>query len=333
MKHTIALLLSATSLVLATPASSAAFNPVPLTGVNLSGAEFNGGALPGRPFFDYTYPNQAEVTYYVGKGVNVFRVPFLWERIQPTLNGPLDPGELARLQATVAMIKYSGATVVLDVHDFGNYRGQPIGSAAVPITAFVNLWNQLANQWPSDKQVVFGLMNEPASQNVAGWRATVNAVIPAIRAANANNLILIPGAGWDGAHDWTAANAAGFTGIQDPANNFAIEMHEYLDGNFSGTGTTCMSPNDVVNNLTAATAWLRANHYRAFVGEFGASVDPNCLSGLTAMLTYYSTNNDVWMGWTYWAGGPWWGNYFQTIEPVNGQDRPQMTTIRPFLQK
>ena len=324
--------LAASSLLVANPALAAS-NPIPFTGVNLSGAEFNGAALPGRPFFDYTYPNQAEVTYYVGKGVNTFRIPVLWERLQPTLNGALDPGELGRLQSTIAMIKYSGATAIIDIHNFGGYRGQPIGSSSVPIQSFANFWSLMAAQWPSDKQVVFGLMNEPAAVTAPTWRMTINQVIPAIRSANANNLILIPGAGWDGAHDWTVANGPAMTGIQDPANNFAIEMHEYLDGNFSGTGTTCQSPTDVVNNLIPATAWLRANHYRGFIGEFGASSDPNCLTGLTTMLTYFANNNDVWQGWTYWAGGLWWGTYFQSIEPQNGVDRPQMTTIKTFLQK
>ena len=58
---------------------------VSFTGVNLAGAEF-GSRLPGTYNTDYTYPTTAEINYFVGKGMNTFRVPFRWERVQPTLN-------------------------------------------------------------------------------------------------------------------------------------------------------------------------------------------------------------------------------------------------------
>jgi trimeric autotransporter adhesin len=34
---------------------------------------------------------------------------------------------------------------------------------------------------------------------------------------------------------------------------------------------------------------------------------------------------------TYWAGGPWWGNYMFSIEPQNGVDKPQMTILVQHL--
>jgi hypothetical protein len=36
------------------------------------------------------------------------------------------------------------------------------------------------------------------------------------------------------------------------------------------------------------------------------------------------------MGGTYWAAGPWWGNYPLSVEPRNGQDRPQMAVLLKF---
>ena len=30
---------------------------------------------------------------------------------------------------------------------------------------------------------------------------------------------------------------------------------------------------------------------------------------------------------TYWAGGPWWGDYMFSIEPQNGIDKPQMAIL------
>jgi len=35
------------------------------------------------------------------------------------------------------------------------------------------------------------------------------------------------------------------------------------------------------------------------------------------MLNYVDANADVWLGWSWWAAGPWWGNYMFTLEPTN----------------
>ena len=56
------------------------------TGTNLAGAEFGDTVLPGTFGTNYTYPTNAEVDYFVGKGMNTFRVPFRWERLQQSQN-------------------------------------------------------------------------------------------------------------------------------------------------------------------------------------------------------------------------------------------------------
>src|SRR5688572_819873 len=52
------------------------------TGVNLAGAEFGDSSLPGVYNTHYTYPRSNEVDYFIGKGMNTFRLPFRWERLQ-----------------------------------------------------------------------------------------------------------------------------------------------------------------------------------------------------------------------------------------------------------
>ena len=39
-------------------------------------------------------------------------------------------------------------------------------------------------------------------------------------------------------------------------------------------------------------------------------------------------NSDVWLGWTYWAAGAWWGDYPMSVEPKNGADRGQMIVLK-----
>ena len=69
-------------------------------GVNLVGAEFGEQNLPGTYGSDYIYPGASEVALYAGKGMNIFRVPFRWERMQRELFAALDETELGYLQAT-----------------------------------------------------------------------------------------------------------------------------------------------------------------------------------------------------------------------------------------
>jgi endoglucanase len=47
--------------------------------VNESGAEFGNTAWPGALGTDYTWPSPSSVDYFIGKGMNTFRVPFLLE--------------------------------------------------------------------------------------------------------------------------------------------------------------------------------------------------------------------------------------------------------------
>src|SRR3982751_3147994 len=74
-------------------------------GVNLCSAEFGEKSLPGEYGRHYVYPAAKELDYYKSKGVTLVRLPFRWERMQPVLNGELDPGELKRLEAFVAEIR------------------------------------------------------------------------------------------------------------------------------------------------------------------------------------------------------------------------------------
>ena len=42
--------------------------------------------------------------------------------------------------------------------------------------------------------------------------------------------------------------------------------------------------------------------------------------------------SDVWIGWTYWAGGRWWKpKYHFNVAPIDGKERPQMEVLQRFL--
>ena len=308
-----------------------------LTGVNLAGAEFGEGQLPGTYGIHYTYPTAEEVAHFTALGMNVFRLPFRWERLQRTAFGDFDAAEAARLDGFVAAATGSGAKVILDPHNYARYYGDVVGSAALPDAALADFWGRLAERYGGNPDVIFGLMNEPHSMPTEQWLSAANAAIAAIRAAGAANLVLVPGNAWTGAHSWGQGwygtpNADVMGGVVDPGGNYAYELHQYLDGDSSGTSPTCVAPSAGAQRLAFVTGWLRARGARGFLGEFGAAANPNCLDGLDALLDYVDANTDVWLGWTYWAAGPWWGDYMFSIEPdAQGNDRPQTAVLVEHL--
>jgi endoglucanase len=55
------------------------------------------------------------------------------------------------------------------------------------------------------------------------------------------------------------------------------------------------------------------------------------MAALNNMLRYMQVNQDVWLGWTYWAGGPWWGPGRRKLDPVDEQDVPQMNLLERHI--
>jgi endoglucanase len=301
-----------------------------LAGVNLACAEF-GGALPGTFGQDYTYPTEEEVDYFTGKGMNVFRLPFKWERLQHQEMDSFDQAELSRLDAFVSYATSKGAYVLLDPHNYARYHGTVIGDG-VSVAAFADFWGKLADHFKSSPLVIFGLMNEPHGMSTELWRDDANAAIQAIRDTGAQNLILVPGNSWTGAHSWDGdwygtPNSEVMLTIVDPGNNYAFEAHQYLDDDSSGTSSTCVSEQVGVDRLKTFTTWLKTNGYKGFLGEFGVADNSTCLTAMDNMLDYIDNNKTEWIGWTYWAAGPWWSDYMFSIEPQNGQDAPQMSIL------
>jgi endoglucanase len=152
-----------------------------------------------------------------------------------------------------------------------------------------------------------------ALQQVISEAQSDNAAIAAIRQAGANQEVLVPGSDWTGAWSWlSSGNAAAInpSTIHDPDNNWAIEVHQYLDSNGSGTNFSPITdPNIGVERLSDITNWAQQNGVKLFLGETGVPGDGQSLTALQNMLSYMEQNASVWQGAAYWAGGPWWGSY------------------------
>lgn len=307
-----------------------------LTGWNVAGAEF--GSLPGRHGHEYIYPSASDLDALAAKGMNVLRLPFRWERIQPKLHGDLSAAELALLQEAVAAARGRNLAVVLDVHNYARFDDKPIGSPEVPEDALADLWRRLAVPFRDDPHILFGLMNEPHDMSTQTWLRAANLAIRAIRDAGAHNLVLVPGNAWTGAHSWSSggegSNATVMAGVEDPCGNVAYEVHQYFDADYSGTSPLCVGQEGALKGLRSFTEWLRGRRARGFLGEFGTGSAASCAGPLRSALSVMADNPDVWIGWTAWAAGAWWaGDYPLSLQKRDGRDKPQVTILADFAAR
>ncbi len=148
--------------------------PVPFRGTNYAGMEMGyqghndpfdeaSGPVAGTDYPDYVaHPEYytRDIDYFVTKNVHVFRLLFSWEGMQSTLMGPIPASNTGNYKhyfdVYAAMVAYAtskGIQVVVEPWEYGGtqdgssgcgtagcdtgalYRGQLIGSNAVPIAA------------------------------------------------------------------------------------------------------------------------------------------------------------------------------------------------------
>jgi len=306
-----------------------------LHGTNLAGLDF-GSAIPGVFNKDFTVPLPSEVDYFVGKGMNVFRLPFLWERLQSAVGAGLDSTYLGYIDSIVKYATGKGAHVLLDAHNYARYRGKIVG-VDVPASALGDLWAKLATYYKSNPNVIFGIMNEPNTMSTEVWLSDANTAIAAIRDAGATQKIFVPGNAWSGAWSWElnwygTSNAQVMLGVKDPLNNFAFEVHQYLDTDHSGSHAECVNATIGSWSLVPFTAWLRQHNFTGFLGEWAGGRNDLCYQAITDITSYIDTNSDVYLGWSWWAAGPWWGEYIYALDPSGSTDRPQMQYLTPHLQ-
>lgn len=144
------------------------------------------------------------------------------------------------------------------------------------------------------------------------------AAIDAIRGTGATSqYVFVEGNSYTGAWTWATQNDDMKT-LTDSSDKLVYEMHQYLDSDGSGTSADCVSSTIGQERLESATAWLQQNNKVGFIGEFAGGANDVCKTAVTGMLDYMVQNSDVWLGATWWAAGPWWGDYIFSLEPSSG---------------
>jgi len=317
---------------------------------------------------NFTLPGHNDVDYLSDRGFSTIRLYVCWQRLQPTLNSALDASYVAQIQAFLNYAASKNMTVVIDIHNSGRYStnlancsgnaiGDPIDSAQVPISAFVDLWTRLATALAGTPGLhAYGLMNEPHDMpSASSWPNAAQAAINAIRAVDATTTIYVAGDAWDAAQNW-ATNNPTFP-LSDTSNNLVYEAHVYFDD----TGTTYSKTfnqqgatvNVGVNRVTSFVQWLQAHNAKGYVGEFGIPADTSpqwdaqWLSVADRFIAYLKSNNvdmsvhsfDTYQTGDYIGpGGVWsWANpyyYFLNVAPVANVSNAfplNATGTTPFL--
>lgn len=309
------------------------FNVRTQFGVNLAGAEFSGNAF---------YPTNADDwDYYQEKGLNLIRVPFKWERIQPTLNGELSMEDLEKLKLIANMAKERGMQLMLDMH---NYCRRKVDGKDLIIDATPNLtrahladvWQKLAIEFKDLKIWGYDIMNEPHDMGNSSWKEIAQEVINAIRTVDARTPIIIEGNSWASASKWATASNE-LRELVDPSDRIIFQAHCYFDSNESGvySGTydaEVSDSNAAIVRLRSFVNWLRKNNEKGVIGELGCpGDDERWLNMLDGACEYLKKNN---VSLTYWAGGRHWANSYKLNIHPNTSDfsieKPQMSILEKY---
>lgn len=216
--------------------------------------------------------------------------------------------------AAIRAITDAGAYAILDPHNYMRYNdpsqqpatGSVIGNTSDPAAAttaqFQAFWNELAGRYKHNTNVIFGIMNEPHDMPTSLVLQNDQAAINGIRASGAKQLILAPGNSYTGGHAWLQRGQGDDPSgdylykIHDPVGNTAIDIHEYLDYDFSGQHIPCNQ--SFPENMANVTAWLKQHNLKAMVTEFGGDNNTMCYQYLRDAVNFMAENDECkWFPW------------------------------------
>ncbi|KAF9015554.1 endoglucanase [Cyathus striatus] len=307
-------------------------------GVNMAGYDFSvatDGSFTGHG----SDPPVSQFSHFASQGVNIFRIPFAWQLMTPTLGGSIDSSFFSRYDNTVrtALNSATQPYVILDLHNYARWNGQIISQGGPTDAQYASIWSQLAAKYKDNPKIIFGVMNEPHDiPSISTWATSVQAAVNAIRAAGATSqYILLPGSSWSSAQALPTEAGPYLVKVTDPAGGtekLIFDVHKYLDSDNSGTHADCVTSN--VDVLQTLVNFLKANGNRqAILSETGGGNTSSCFTNLNAELAFVKANSDTLAGFTVWSAGAFDTTYILTLTPnADGSDQPLWTqAVRPNL--
>lgn len=145
-----------------------------------------------------------------GRGLQVVRLPFKWERAQRSLGGPLDAGYMGLIVQMLKDTKTAGMLAILDMHNYARYKSNGvygiIGQSNGPTTAhYADVWKKISAHIKAvpdahNALYAYDIMNEPHDIPGAGglsgakiWEKYAQVAVDAIRSNGDKKMIHIEG--------------------------------------------------------------------------------------------------------------------------------------------
>ena len=334
-----------------------------LRGINIMDMGTGGSVLPGKKDYNYTTISKASIQALKDRGLQVLRLPFLWERVQYNLNGTLEPVYLGYIIQALKDCNEVGMKAILDMHNYARYTKNGtvtiFGQSNAPTKEqYGDAWKRIAAAVKAVPEAynalyAYDLMNEPhdvpAVNGKSGakiWEEYAQAAVYAIRSNDDKKLIHVQGDSFSAAHRWSQNHPKPF--IADSANNIMYHAHMYIDNDSSGSYQRTFDQEEVLAKQQGFTSvgargiarlknfsnWCSQYKQRCFLGEFGW---PNAhFGGATNAQKWNSAGEELMdymdqirMGGTMWATGTW---FKEQDNILNVYELPSGRAFRPLSQ-
>ncbi len=312
---------------------NASGSPVTLHGVNRSGGEF--GCVQNTGIWNGPV-DQASITAMKTWGITAVRVPLneaCWNGEAYVTPGFAGANYINAVKAYVSLLNDNGIVAILDLHwTDGVYNGTASACASAQATCqkpmpdsaqAVPFWTSVANAFKGNDSVIFDLFNEPypdvaLGSGSAGWQCLLNggsacspgisypvagmqALVNAVRAAGAGNVLMVSGLTWtNDLTQWLASEPA------DPDHNIVASWHSY---NFNACSTQSCWDSQIAP--VAAKVPVIA-------GEIGENECSDTY--ITPLMNWMDSHNVGYLAWTWNAWGCANGNVL--ITGYNGDPTP-----------
>ena len=278
-----------------TPVIASNGTGVKLAGVNIAGMDFgcdtNGTCTMSGV---YPAPNAAQqMQHFVrDNGLNIFRLPVAWQYlVNNVCGGKLNSANFGVFDKEMRSCLATGAYCIIDIHNYARWDGGIIGQGGPTDQQFSSLWAQLAQAYANQSKVMFGIVNEPHDiPDMARWAQSVQVSVTAIRNAGAvSQYILLPGTNYTGAQNFIKDESlAVLNDVKNPdgsTTNLIMDVHQYLDGDGSGTSTECIK-NNIDTAFRPLAQALRNLNRTAILSETGGGNTQSCITNVCQEIAF-----------------------------------------------